>query len=374
MKKPIKVLYINGNIMKRGGIESFMMNYYRKIDPQKVKIDFLVHGYEVGEYDEEILNRGSKIYHVPTKSKHPMKYRKELYKIFSSGEYQIVHSHCDAISGWILQIAAKAGIPIRIAHSHNTATLTRNKIKLLINDYYKKQIPKYATHMFACSKAAGEWMFGSNSKFEVIPNAIELEKYAFSKVLRDEVRKKFNCEEKYVVGHIGRFDYQKNHSFIIELWREIAPKHKKFKLMLVGGGDLKDEIERKIGEYKLEDSIIFTGVQENTSPFYSAFDSFILPSHFEGLPVVAVEAQANGLSCYLSKNITDEVCLTNLVERIDITGIEGWTEALEKNASSISLSEREERSSLAVRDIEEAKYGIVTAAQLLQEFYEGQLK
>lgn len=373
MKEPIKVLYINGNIMKRGGIESFMMNYYRRIDPQKVKIDFLVHGYEIGEFDEEILKRGSKIYHVPTKSKHPIKYRKELYKIFSSGEYQIVHSHCDAISGWILKIASKAGVPIRIAHSHNTATLTHNRIKLLINDYYKRQIPKCATQMFACSKAAGEWMFGPKSDFKVIPNAIELEKYAFSKTSRDEVRKKFNCEENYVVGHIGRFDYQKNHSFIIELWREITSKHKNFKLMLVGDGDLRDEIERKIGEYKLEDSIIFTGVQENTGPFYSAFDSFILPSHFEGLPVVAVEAQANGLSCYLSKNITDEVCLTKLVERIDITGVERWVKALEKNAESMSVSERIENSSLAIRDIEEKKYGIETAAQLLQKFYEEQL-
>lgn len=366
MSELIKVLYVNGNIMKRGGIESFMMNYYRRIDSRKVKIDFLVHGYEKGEFDDEIVSKGSKILHVPTKSKHPLKYQKELYNIFSSGEYDIVHSHCDAISGWILKIAAQAGVSIRIAHSHNTATLTHNVLKLWVNEYYKKQIPQYATHMFACSQAAGEWMFGLNSDFRIIPNAIELNKFAYDPSSRKQIREKYACEDNYIIGHIGRFDYQKNHKFIIKLWKEIIRIHKNYKLMFVGDGELRNEIEGMIKDAGLSETIIFAGLQENTAPYYSAFDAFILPSHFEGLPVVAIEAQASGLPCFLSKNITKEVCLTNLVERLDVNQIETWINAIKENGNSQS---RCENSMLARKSISDKKYNIESAATMLENIY-----
>lgn len=366
MSELIKVLYVNGNIMKRGGIESFMMNYYRRIDSRKVKIDFLVHGYEKGEFDDEIVSKGSKILHVPTKSKHPLKYQKELYNIFSSGEYDIVHSHCDAISGWILKIAAQAGVSIRIAHSHNTATLTHNVLKLWVNEYYKKQIPQYATHMFACSQAAGEWMFGLNSDFRIIPNAIELNKFAYDPSSRKQIREKYACKDNYIIGHIGRFDYQKNHKFIIKLWKEIIRIHKNYKLMFVGDGELRNEIEGMIKDAGLSETIIFAGLQENTAPYYSAFDAFILPSHFEGLPVVAIEAQASGLPCFLSKNITKEVCLTNLVERLDVNQIETWINAIKENGNSQS---RCENSMLARKSISDKKYNIESAATMLENIY-----
>lgn len=371
MNKEVKVLYINGNIMKRGGIESFMMNYYRRIDSSKIKIDFLVHGYEKGEFDDEILSKGSKILHVPTKSKHPFKYRKELYRIFSTGEYDIVHSHCDAISGWILKIAAKAGVPIRIAHSHNTATLTHNVLKLWINEYYKKQIPQYATHLFACSQAAGEWMFGINSNFRVIPNAIELEKFAYDPLSRNQIREKYGCLDNIIVGHVGRFDYQKNHKFIVEMWKEIQCSHTNYKLMLVGDGELRNEIEAMIADAGISDSVMLVGVQENTAPYYSAFDKFILPSHFEGLPVVAIEAQANGLPCVLSTNITNEVCLTNLVERLDIKQSDPWVRALTENEE---LQTRSHDSSHARKIINDNGYGIDTAVTMLEKTYISQVE
>ena len=156
MKTPVRVLYINGNIMKRGGIEAFMMNYFRHIDHSKVHIDFLVHGYEKGVYDDEIIAAGSKIFHVPTKSKHPITYQKELQKLFKSEHFDIVHSHLDAMSGWVLKIAKRCGVPIRIAHSHNTAHLTTNFLKRIVNESAKKQITKQATDLFACSEAAGK--------------------------------------------------------------------------------------------------------------------------------------------------------------------------------------------------------------------------
>lgn len=367
MDQPVKVLYINGNIMKRGGIESFMMNYFRRINCVEVKIDFLVHGYEKGEYDDEILAAGSKIIHVPKKSKHPLAYRSKLYKIFSSGEYKIVHSHCDAMSGWILKIAEKAGVPVRIAHSHNTAILTQNIVKLYLNEYYKKQIPRYATHMFACSKAAGEWMFGVANRFSVIPNAIELEQFIFNEKSRNNIRKKYNCENDIIVGHVGRFDYQKNHRFILEVWKHVVKNKRNYKLMLIGGGDLKGEIEETIIEYGVQDSVILAGVQENIAPFYSAFDIFILPSHFEGLPVVAIEAQANGLQCLLSNKITEEVCITKLVSRMSIDIFEPWVSQLCN--MEINSEGREEESLLAKEKISKAGYEMLTAADKLKSFY-----
>ena len=211
LKTAVKVLYINGNIMKRGGIEMFMMNYFRHIDKSKVHIDFLVHGNENGVFDDEIIAAGSRIFHVPTKSKHPLTYQRELRKLFKSEYFDIVHSHLDAMSGWALKIAKECGVPIRIAHSHNTDYLTTNRIKRAINDYWKKQIPQYATYLFACSQMAGEWLFGKNSKFKIVNNAIELERFHYNEEIRNCIRKENNWDEMFVIGHIGRFDYQKNH-------------------------------------------------------------------------------------------------------------------------------------------------------------------
>lgn len=359
VNRPIKVLYINGNIMKRGGIEAFMMNYFRHIDRNKVHIDFVVHGYDKGVYDDEILAVGSKIYHVPTKSKHPIAYPKKLREIFSSGEYQIVHSHCDAMSGWILKIAKESGVPIRIAHSHNTDHLTNNPVKRLINNQAKRRIPIYATHLFACSQEAGEWLFGSKATFEIINNAIDVSKFSFNTELRREIRQKLDISEDFVIGHVGRFDYQKNQEFLIPILRKICEVNKNTKLLFVGAGSTQENVRKLAEDSGVADHVLFLGSRADVSELYNAFDVFVLPSRFEGLGIVAIEAQANGLPCILSDEIPHIVKINSNVTFLPLNLEMQWEEQICHAGSRVC-------NSIA---IQKAGYDIYTEAQKLQEIY-----
>lgn len=308
---PQRILYVNGGIMHRGGIEAYMMSYYRNLDKEKLQIDFIVHGYEKGVYDDEIEMMGGKIFRVPVKSKNYIGNIKELKKIFDSNDYKIVHSHMDAMSTVVLKIAKKSNIPIRIAHSHNTQHLTTNKIKYLLNEYARKNITKYATHLFACSEPAARWLFGSTNvdkgNVVYVKNAINLEEYAFDPAMRAKYREEFSVEEDLVIGHVGRFDYQKNHSYLIDVFNRLVQEVPNAKLVLVGDGRLKSKIQDKIIEYNLSNNIILLGVRDDVNNIMNAFDVFILPSHFEGLGIVLVEAQANGLKCIASDTTPKEV-------------------------------------------------------------------
>lgn len=347
--------------MKRGGIEAFMMNYFRHIDRNQVQIDFVVHGYDKGVYDDEILAAGSKIYHVPTKSKHPIAYQKKLREIFGSGEYQIVHSHCDAMSGWILKIAKQCGVPVRIAHSHNTNHLTNNPIKRLINEYYRKQIPKYATDLFACSQAAGKWLFGRNAKFKVIKNAIDLDKFKFNEEKRKKIRNLYDWNDKYVIGHVGRFDYQKNQEFLIPVLEQVKEHRKNAVLAFVGDGKTMQDIKECVQKGHVTQSVFFLGSKDNVDSIYNAFDVFVLPSRFEGLGIVAVEAQANGLHCIITDQIPREAILCDNVELLSIRDVERW-------AASLTV-QNYHRNITSIEQIKNAGYSICDEAQKLQDLY-----
>lgn len=360
--KPINVLFVNGGLLNRGGIESFMINYYRNIDKKKVHIDFLVHGYGKGKYDDEILSNGSDILHVPTKSKHPFLYVKTLKKIFSSGKYKIVHSNVDAMSCWILKIAKECKVPVRIAHSHNTDHLTDNKIKYFINELARKKICKYTTNCFACSNAAGKWLF-NNHNFQVIPNAIDLDKFKFSKKERSIIRKKLNiANDEMLIGHVGRFDSQKNQIFLLEIFNELNKKNKKCKLLLIGDGDKKRNIEKYVRYNGLNDKVIFLGNRKDVWKFYSAMDIFLLPSLFEGLPVVLIEAQINGLKIISSNNVPEEANMVS-ENRMQFLPLEhkAWiNQILKINTMEHYL---DEKSKICT------EYNIKIASKKLQDFY-----
>lgn len=357
----VRVLYVNGNIMKRGGIEAFMMNYFRHIDSTKVHIDFLVHGYGKGAYDDEIIAAGSMIHHVPTKSKHPLKYARELKKILLHEKYDIIHSHLDAMSGWVLKIAKECGVPVRIAHSHNTDHLTTNRLKRMVNDFAKKQIPKYATDLFACSQMAGEWLFGSNSKFVIIKNAIQIDKFKFDIKTRNEIRDKYGWKDKIVLGHVGRFDYQKNQEFLIELLQKLKAINSMYCLAFIGDGTEMQNIRTLAEQKGVQQQCYFMGSRADANEFYNAFDIFLLPSRFEGLGIVAVEAQVNGLSSIVSGGVPEEAILCPNVIRINLEDTEEW----KKSVLSCKLVRKEENAKV----VEEAGYSIEKAATLLENFY-----
>lgn len=318
-----RVLFINGGIMHQGGIESFMMNYYRNLDRSKIQIDFVVHGYEKGAYDDEIESLGGKIYRVPVKSKDLLGNIKELRKIFLNNEYKIVHSHMDAMSSFVLKLAKSCGIPIRIAHSHNTNHLTNNPIKYLINEVARFQVRKYATHFFACSTPAAIWLFGMKNlncnKVTIVRNGIDFDKYKFDQNKRDKIREMYDFNETdFIIGHIGRFDYQKNHSFIINLFNKFKKEDRNARLFLIGDGKLLNKTKRRVRNLKIEDYVLFSGSVNNVDELLNAFDVFILPSRFEGLGIVLIEAQVNGLSCLASTEVPNEVNISNQVYFIEL--------------------------------------------------------
>lgn len=357
----VRVLYVNGNIMKRGGIEAFMMNYFRHIDPAEVHIDFLVHGYEKGVYDEEIIAAGSKIYHVPKKSRHPIKYQKDLRALFTNEQFDIIHSHLDAMNGWVLKIAKQCGVPVRIAHSHNTEHLTNNPLKRLVNDYYREQIPRYATDLFACSKAAGEWLFGNNAKFRVIKNAIDIDKFKFSKAKRKAIRNQYGWNDKYVIGHVGRFDYQKNQEFLIPILEQVRKLRKNAVLAFIGDGQMMSAVKEYAHKNGVDQNVFFLGSKDNVYEIYNAFDVFVLPSRFEGLGIVAIEAETNGLPCILSDKIPDDVKICDNVAMIPIQNRLRWVQML--------VAENQTRNLDNYKKIQAAGYSICDEAKELQNLY-----
>lgn len=306
----VNILYVNGGPMNRGGIETFMMNYIRHMNLKQFHIDFAVRGPERGAYDDELESLGCKIYRLPQRSKHPIDFQKKLRSILTTHNYQIIHSHADAMSSWILKIAKECDVPVRIAHSHNTQHLTTNPIKFQLNEFARKNINKYATDRFACSQAAGKWLFG-NASFEVIHNAIETRDYAFDNEKRKTIRKKYGIsDDTILLGHVGRFDTQKNHVFLIDMFAELAKKNDNYKLMCVGDGWLRDDIEKQIKENNLTGKVILAGQQKNAKDFYNSFDLYVFPSLFEGLSFVLIEAQANGLTCINSDGVPQETNLS----------------------------------------------------------------
>lgn len=357
----IRILYVNGGLMNRGGIESYMMNYYRHIDRSQIQIDFIVHdagGF--GYYDEEIKSMGGKIFVLPQKSKHPFVYRKTLKSILESYDYKIIHTHMDAMGAWVLKIAKESGIPIRIAHSHNTQHLTKNVLKIFFLEYARKRINKYATYRMACSDAAGKWLFGSN--FVIVSNAISINEYLFNIEERKQVRQELNINENFVIGHVGRFDVQKNHIFLINMFQKLHQKKPNAKLLLIGDGHMRDEIKEKILKLNLNESVIILGVQENVARYYSAFDVFVLPSLFEGLPVVGVEAQYNGLSCYFSETITKEISISSKSYFLPVNSTGIWCDTVVSNMDK-DIKERT-NSQIVVEG-----YNIEVEAVKLQKFY-----
>lgn len=362
--EPKRILYINGGTMHRGGIESYMMNYYRNIDRERLQIDFIVHGFEKGVYDDEIEKMGGKIYHVPVKSKAPLKNAHLLREIFQTNQYKLVHSHMDAMSYVPLKIAEKCGIPIRIAHSHNTQHLTNNPIKIKMNDFAKKNLPKVATHLFACTEKAGIWLYGegNENRIEVIPNAIETAKYTYNLADRKELQKQLDLNDKdIVIGHIGRFDYQKNHEFLIDMFAVLHSIDENYRLVMVGDGHLKETIQKKVAELKLEEAVRFVSGCADANRYYNVFDLFCLPSHFEGLAVVLIEAQTNGLSCIVSESVT---------RAADVTGNVAFLELNEKLWAEKILNEEKQRLITSEKLVVDAGYEISKAAQKLQNRYE----
>lgn len=342
------------------------MNYYRNIDKDKIQFHFLCDEDSTNIPYEEIEKMGGKVIIIPPYQR-LFEYQKELYRIFKENNYKIVHSHISTLSVFPLRIAKKAGVSIRIAHSHSTSNKKewkRNLIKNILRPFSKV----YANQFFACSELSGRWLFGEkafkNNKIKIINNAIDLEKFKFNKEIRNKIREKLNIlEDTVLIGHIGRFVTQKNHEFLIEVFNDIYKGRKNSKLILIGQGNLKKKIVKKVEELGLKDNVIFTGQINNVSDYYNAMDIFILPSLYEGLPVVGIEAQANGLLCEFSTDMTKETKVLNTTRFISLKETpENWAKIILEDYKNFKRKD-------SFDEMTENNFNIIKEAKKLEEYY-----
>lgn len=324
----IKILYVNGGTMDRGGVSTFMMNVYEKMHSEKIQIDFLVHTLSKGVRDEDILNLGGKIFRVPARGRNPLKNYRQIKQIMLNGKYDVVHAHADAGNSTILAIAKECDIPIRISHCHNTNYTNKSLLKKFLNEQLKKQIPRYATHLWACSEKAGEWLYGNHS-FEVIPNAIDVQKFIYSPQLSKDLRKELNLENKFVIGHVGRFDYQKNHDFLLKVFAEVINEREDAHLVLIGKGELEEVIKKQANQLGILDKISFLGESSNVNKLINVFDVGVFPSLFEGFGIAVLEMQINGLPLVVSDNFPSEINLTDNIRFLSLDEtVKYWCETI----------------------------------------------
>lgn len=346
--------------MSRGGLEAMLMNYYRHVDRSLVQFDFLTHRAEPGSYDEEIKSLGGIVYHLPRLNPFSPSYKKTLREFFTAHpEYRIVHVHQDCLSSVILREAARCHVPVRIAHSH-CASQDKN-LKYPIKLFYRHLIPKYATDLLSCGQEAGRWMF-EGAPFSVINNAIDAAAFSFDPAMRDAVRKEWRIgSDELLIGHVGRFFPQKNHDYLLDIFFEIQKKAQA-KLMLVGDGFLRPDIEQKIQALGIQDKVIMTGVRSDVARLFQAMDVFVFPSNYEGLPLTVIEAQAAGLPCLISDKVSPECKKTDLVSQIPLADSpEKWADTVIRQAETPRRN--------TYPEICRAKYDITSEAKYLMDFY-----
>ena len=336
-REPIRIAQIMGKWVG-GGVEAVVMNYYRNIDRNKIQFDFICDDDSTCIPKEEIENLGGKVILIPPYQK-VLKYHKELKKVLKEGQYKIVHSHINALSVFSLWAAKSAKVPVRIAHSHSTSNKKEWK-KTLLKNVLRPFSKLFATDYFCCSELAGRWLFGNKTydqgKVYLLNNAIDVDKFKYNEKIRKEKRKELNIKGKdLVIGHIGRFVKQKNHEFLIDIFNEIHKQNKNTILLLAGEGPLKEEIEQKVKDLNLEKSVKFLGQRKDANELYQAMDAFVLPSLYEGLPVVGVEAQAAGLPCFFSTDMTKETKVLQTTKFISLTHTpQYWAKEILKQLNS----------------------------------------
>ena len=364
-KEPIRVAHIVGKWLG-GGVEAVVMNYYRHIDREKIQFDFICDDDSTDIPYEEINNLGGKVILIPPYQK-VFKYHKELKKVFKENKYKIVHSHINTLSVFPLFAAWCAKVPVRIAHSHSTTNKKewkKNLLKVILRPFAKVFANKY----FSCTEHAGRWMFGNkefdNKNVYVLNNAIDLDSFKYDKKVRKEIRKELNIsDDKFVIGHVGRFVQQKNHTFILDIFNEVYKENKNALLVLVGQGPLVDEMKNKCNELNISKAVMFVGQRADVNKLYQVFDYFLFPSLYEGLGMVAIEAQCAGLPCLCSTEVPMVAKASDNIEFLKLDDdINLWKQSI---LSKIDIFNRKDCS----KKVSTYGYNINEEAQKLEEEY-----
>ena len=358
----IRILHSVSN-MDRAGIETMLMNFYRNTDRERIQFDFLANKPAPGDYDEEIRSLGGRIFVSPGYKSYPryLRFMTELFR--EHPEYKIIHTHNGSLMLYALESAKKNGIPIRIAHAHATAIPVglKNEVKKLI----RPMIKYVATDYWGCSDAAGRFYFSEkrwNRSNELIHNAINVENFTFSEANRKRIRQEYGFGDKLVIGHVGRMMEQKNQKKLLDVFAEVHKRRPDSQLVIIGTGELENKLRQQTRELGVEDCVTFTGVLSNVNEWYSAFDVFAMTSLYEGLPVVAIEAQAADLPCVLTDTITPEVKIT---DNVRFFGLHDDPLRWAQPIMEIKPAKRVSRAA----ELREAGYDITSEAKRMQELY-----
>jgi glycosyltransferase involved in cell wall biosynthesis len=366
-QNPIRVLNVLGTI-DIGGAESRVMELYRALDKDKVQFDFLIHNDVDGHYSKEIKNLGGKIYKVPRfKVINYFAYKKALQDFFKEhNRYAAVQGHMTSTASIYLPIAKKAGVPITIAHARSAGV--DQGIRGIVTRIIRHPLKNRADFLFTCSKEAGIAVYGKQAvkdgKVITIPNAIDADRFSYNENTRNKVRKELGIEDKFVIGHVGRFGFMKNHAYLVDIFNEVCKQRNDAVLVLIGAGGLMGEIKSKVENLGLKDKVYFLGNRSDVESYYQAFDYFVFPSTFEGFPGSVAEAQTSGLRCLVSDKVTREVALTELVtyKSIDEPAL-NWATEIIKNADKAML--RKDESHV----IKEKDFDVRAQARKLEKFY-----
>ena len=362
----IRVLHSVSN-MDRAGIETMLMNYYRHMDRSKIQFDFLCNKQKPGAYEEEIYALGGKVYRTP--GLNPVKYPRYLRymkKLFAENpDYQIIEAHNGALGAYALNAARHNGIPVRIFHAHG-ASIHRDW-KLPLKLLCRALLPISTNQRFSCGEAAAKCYFGAKKArakdYILIPNAIEIERFVFDQEIRNRLRRENGLDGKHVVGHVGRFSPQKNHAFLMEAFACLKQQDPTAYLVLIGDGEEMASIQAAAERLGIADSVRFLGSIANVNEWYQAFDVFVLPSIWEGLPVVGVEAQTADLPCVISDSVTREIQI------LEKTRFVGLREGPKRWAEVISQALDDAQRKNVGHIIAEHGYDISAEAAKLQERY-----
>lgn len=370
----VKVLQVIGGL-RIGGAEKVAVDLLRYIDKTKYEFHYLVYGDEQGGYEDIVKQMGGKVIHMQRPSGLRIKFKRDLIKVIKvNGPYQIVHSHLLFHSGTVLEAAKKAGVPIRVAHSHSTQNIAQSNEKIIskwIQKIYqhkmRHKINEYSTIKLACGKKAGEYLYGKDvfrKEGICFRNRIEVEKFGYDIETRKRLREKMGFGQKRVFGHIGHLDEVKNHNFLLDIYAIIAQKEDSV-LLLIGDGNLKQKLKNKVKELNIENKVLFLGNRDDVSELLQAIDIVIMPSFFEGFPLSLIEAQASGVRIFASDTITKEVNVTNTITYLPLEkGARFWADVILKNCEYCRKT--------GVNILKKRGYDIETLGKDLEDVYKEQ--
>ncbi|MCI9395343.1 MAG: glycosyltransferase family 1 protein [Lachnospiraceae bacterium] len=395
MDKPIHVLHVLGGV-GLGGAESRIMDLYRQMNREEIQFDFLVHDFTVRNgfrearrdestekqrgktdervrkpqfYDEEIQAMGGHIYVLPKfKGYNYLAYRRAVRDFFAAHrEFRVVQGHMTSTAGIYLPIAKKAGVPVVAAHARNAGVV--KGLKGLATRFFRRGLAGKADYCFACSALAGQDVFGGEAmntgRVKIIHNAIDVERFTYDEKVRQEVRAQLGISDELVLGHVGRFEYQKNHPYLLDVFAAVCKERQGARLLLLGEGEDRAAMEEKCRQLNISDRVRFLGNRRDAERFYQAMDLFLLPSFFEGLPGVLVEAQAAGLRCMVSDTVTREAQATDLVTYLSI-----GEPPVRWAAEIIKQADYERRNT--AQELRTAGFDVRTQAEGYRRFYLGE--